>query len=750
MRYQLTVFESFLVVLSSRVLSFVSLVGVIIGLGCFLQSLRTEMALVQKPVVGTGTNDIVMKQILAFTFMEQQIILHFSSPSFAWFEMDSFEVRLDIIEEQTSTVVSHDQQEGKNFPMNLISKVARKLSSRNFSQNGGDSATPPTDSATPPTEDTESGLEFPNNLRLSDLFNLPNENVHMNAEIFSGVSNGNKECLEKLRSYGTRMACLKSDGGDSILHLAATWGHLELVKNIVSECPCLLLEPNSKGQIPLHVAAHAGRSAVVEALVASVTFFSDRLAEEGKERLNPYVLKDKDGNTPLHLAIARLHMEIVARLVYANHDASFLGNNKGISSLYMAVESGYPYLVEKILQNTGNEDLEGKKFNLDSKLQGRKYLAHAAMKAKKTAVLDVILNEYPSLEDERDKDGRTCLSLGASIGNYDGVCNMLDRSTKSVYVCDEDGFFPIHTAAENGHIRIVKKILNRCPDSKHLLNKLGQNILHLAAKNGEYPLVEILMRDDDTKHLATGQDVDGNTPLHLATLNWHSRLIPFLNYGSNILQLRNNNGLTAREIAESMLKPNYIFQERLTLAFLLYSHWSRGLGSVKSLTKPSEPLDREKSKDYVNTLLLVAALVATMTFTAGFTIPGGFNSSAPDLGRATLATNPTLFIFMLFDILAMLSSLATIFTLIWAQLGDPSLVSSSINVALPLLLFSLFCMASTFLFGVITAIGHVNWFVTMIIFIFYIFFILAALILGPHVMLQRPYLHPRSGIFLYF
>ena len=45
--------------------------GVIIGLGCFLQSFRTEMALVQKPVVGTGTSNIVMKQILAFTFMEQ-------------------------------------------------------------------------------------------------------------------------------------------------------------------------------------------------------------------------------------------------------------------------------------------------------------------------------------------------------------------------------------------------------------------------------------------------------------------------------------------------------------------------------------------------------------------------------------------------------------------------------------------------------------------------------------------------------
>lgn len=34
---------------------------------------------------------------------------------------------------------------------------------------------------------------------------------------------------------------------------------------------------------------------------------------------------------------------------------------------------------------------------------------------------------HPSLVDERDEEGRTCLSFGASIGNYGGVGNMLDR-----------------------------------------------------------------------------------------------------------------------------------------------------------------------------------------------------------------------------------------------------------------------------------------------------------------------------------
>jgi len=161
------------------------------------------------------------------------------------------------------------------------------------------------------------------------------------------------------------------------------------------------------------------------------------------------------------------------------------------------------------------------------------------------------------------------------------------------------------------------------------------------------------------------------------------------------------------------------------------------------------PLDPKNNRDYVNTLLLVAALVATMTFAAGFTIPGGFNSSAPHLGRATLATNPTLFIFLVLDILAMQSSVATIGILIWAQLGDPVLIRSSLHVALPLLLFALLCMPLAFLFGVVTAVGHVKWLVVIICIISVLFFSWAIFVLGPHVMLQRSYVSPKyAGDFL--
>ena len=157
------------------------------------------------------------------------------------------------------------------------------------------------------SHDIESVPDFLTNLRLSDLYNLPGEYVEMHPEIFSAMRAGNIEYLERMKSYGTPMACLKSDLGDSVLHLAAAWGHLELVKSLVSECPSLLLESNGKGQLPLHVAARAGHSAVVEALILSITFFAERFSEEGREKLNLFVLKDEYGDTPLHLALKDLH-----------------------------------------------------------------------------------------------------------------------------------------------------------------------------------------------------------------------------------------------------------------------------------------------------------------------------------------------------------------------------------------------------------------------------------------------------------
>lgn len=168
--------------------------------------------------------------------------------------------------------------------------------------------------------------------------------------------------------------------------------------------------------------------------------------------------------------------------------------------------------------------------------------------------------------DERDEEGRTCLSFGASIGYHKGVCNLLNRSRKGVFVCDDDGSYPIHLAVEKGRIKVVKEICKRCPYSKLLLNKKGQNLLHIAAESGKFRILRHLTAHEQINHLANEKDVDGNTPLHLATIYWRPRAVRELGGKKNLL-IQNNNGLVALDIAESKLQPHYIFRE-VCLAYL--------------------------------------------------------------------------------------------------------------------------------------------------------------------------------------
>ncbi|CAA7053505.1 unnamed protein product [Microthlaspi erraticum] len=699
--------------------------------------------------------------------------------------MDLSDARLDTIEAQRSTDVCHDQRRRRSFRWDLINKGAGMIRSRGFNQSG--------EKCVPPLiEDTEYMQQIRTNLRLSDLYNLPGEYVSMNPEIFSAMRSGNITIMEKMRTKETPMACYKNDTGDSILHIAASWGHLELVKEIIFECPSLLLELNSKYRLPLHEAARAGYSAVVKVLVEALTCFSAIFCEEDRESVNLYVLKDINGDTALHLALKDLHkkaelrmyqkgiveirpmshsimhkqvisfsdtstcqMEIAACLVKANQQASFLANKDGVSPLYMAIEAGNISLVNAML-NLPDNNVQGKTFDVASRLEGRKSLVHAALKAKNTDVLDVILNEYPRLVNERDEEGRTCLSVGASVGFYKGIYKLLVLSTPpNVYECDDDGSFSIHKAVEKGHMDIVEELLKRCPDSTYLLNKQGQNILHITAKSGkaESFLLGHVRKVDRKNHLIEEQDVDGNTPLHLATINWRPRTLWKLTElaltNPKILNIRNKDGLRPFDIAKLKLQSDYIFRERMTLVVLMRIYtpgdfvWMPLNGmTLKSISEKRLP-GGNKYKDQINILLLVAALVATMTFAAGFTMPGGFSSSAPNLGMAILADERNILSFVMFDTVAMQCSFVAIVSLVWAQLGDTDIVDRAFRVALPTLFLSLIFMSLAFVCGVLATIKQNKTLYYTVSTISAIFYIVILFILLPYVIPQK-----RAGSFL--
>ena len=103
------------------------------------------------------------------------------------------------------------------------------------------------------------------------------------------------------------------------------------------------------------------------------------------------------------------------------------------------------------------------------------------------------------------------------------------------------------------------------------------------------------------------------------------------------------------------------------------SNMDKNEDAVKENSQSSEPREGTKManyKDMVNTLLLVATLVATVTFAAGFTVPGGNDDSDPHKGMAKFLQHHLFQAFVISNTIAMYSSVTVVVALIWAQLGD--------------------------------------------------------------------------------
>lgn len=146
---------------------------------------------------------------------------------------------------------------------------------------------------------------------------------------------------------------------------------------------------------------------------------------------------------------------------------------------------------------------------------------------------------------------------------------------------------------------------------------------------------------------------------------------------------------------------------------------------------PTKSSNMDNYKERVNTLLLVATLIATVTFAAGFTVPGGYNSSDRDLGMATMLRDKGFHVFIFCDTIAMYSSIIVAVTLIWAQLGDINLALNALTLALPLLGIALSMMSMAFTAGVFLVVSKLRWLATAVLVMGITFLVIMSIIILP-------------------
>ncbi|XP_034702600.1 protein ACCELERATED CELL DEATH 6-like [Vitis riparia] len=512
----------------------------------------------------------------------------------------------------------------------------------------------------------------------------------------------------------SEILCQVSPRKNTCLHIAANFGHHDLAKYIVKECPDLIKNKNSKGDTALHIAARKRNLSFVKIVMDSCPSGSG--ASQDVEKAEPSLLGigNKEGNTVLHEAlINRCKQEdVVEILIKADPQVAYYPNEEGKSPLYLAAESHYFHVVEAI----GNSEVEERMKNRDRKA------VHGAIMGKNKEMLEKIL--AMKLVHQKDKDGRTPLHCAASIGYLEGVQMLLDQSNLDPYQTDSDGFCPIHVASMRGNVDIVKKLLQVSSDSIELLSKRGENILHVAAKYGKDNVVNFVLKEERLENFINEKDNVGNTPLHLATMHGHPKVVSSLTWDKRVdVNLVNDGGQTALDIVLSVKHPTTFHQALIWTA--LKSAGARPAGNSKfppsrrcrRCRQDSESPNTDKYKDRVNTLLLVSTLVATVTFAAGFTMPGGYNSSDPNVGMAALLMRNMFHMFVICNTTGMYTSILAAIILIWAQLGDLNLMDTALRFALPLLGLALTAMSLGFMAGVYLVVSNLHWLAIVVVII---------------------------------
>ncbi|XP_066100373.1 ankycorbin isoform X5 [Saccopteryx bilineata] len=146
------------------------------------------------------------------------------------------------------------------------------------------------------------------------------------------ATKGHVECLRVMVTHGVDVTAQDS-AGHSALHLAARHSHHECVRKLLqAKCPAESVD--SSGKTALHYAAAQGCLQAVQVLC---------------EHKSPINLKDLDGSIPLLLAVQSGHGEVCRFLLDHGADVNSRDKN-GRTALMVACETGSSSVVEALIK----------------------------------------------------------------------------------------------------------------------------------------------------------------------------------------------------------------------------------------------------------------------------------------------------------------------------------------------------------------------------------------------------------------
>jgi ankyrin repeat protein len=285
------------------------------------------------------------------------------------------------------------------------------------------------------------------------------------------------------------------------------------VEEILEMCSPLLWQANVKGETPLHIAARYGHDDIVKVLIKYCAQTSHQDLEGGIEPVKEMLrMTNKEKDTALHEAVRFRHLKVVTLLIETDPNFSYSANEAGETPLYIAAERGFEDVVIEILDKckspmhgNGGGPLGRTALHAaviwGDKYEGTFYLFSQCY----TCMVNLVMSNaglifFFEVYNNLDKNNKFVKYMKMIIIlNKQIILIIVDMTTRilkkvegiSRKVDDKD-WTPLHLAAYLGHSALAMLLLNDDKYVAYMKDKNGRTALHITIQQVKDDIVKIV------------------------------------------------------------------------------------------------------------------------------------------------------------------------------------------------------------------------------------------------------------------
>lgn len=300
--------------------------------------------------------------------------------------------------------------------------------------------------------------------------NVKSEQQFLDEMLLNAAKQGQFDKLQHALKIGAN-GLITDEQGLTSLHWAALNGQTEVINQLVSKYPQLLIAQDDDGQTALHKAAAANQLEMVKLLL-------DRGADDN--------LLDQNKQTSFDIATPEAKQLIVnKRLWKAAKEDNLLKvkealdkgadiNAKaedGETALHKAVHHQYATLVEFLTQQGADITVQNKyaqtpmeyaktaQYKEIRLILANQLLINAVRQADEKALLEA-LNQDADVRTAKNREGEMPLHIAAQQGQFHLITLLLEKGAE-IAAADAKGQIALHHAVKGGNKDVIKFILKR-------------------------------------------------------------------------------------------------------------------------------------------------------------------------------------------------------------------------------------------------------------------------------------------------